>query len=192
LFVDIRGYSRYSEGRSVTDVFSTVNRYTQLVSAAVTKYGGSVVEFNGDGMMVLFGAPQPMIDKELRAVEAALQIHQRMALLRTHARSATLSVGIGIATGPACVGSVRAVDRWIWTALGETTNRASRLQGLTRELDAEIVIDETTWRRSIPRQDLFVALHEQALRGLRRKQDVFIKPIPQRLSQDACAANPSA
>ena len=72
LFVDIRGYSRYSEGRSVADVFSTVNRYTHMVSAVVADHGGTIVEFNGDGMMALFGAPVPMIGKELRAVEAAL------------------------------------------------------------------------------------------------------------------------
>jgi class 3 adenylate cyclase len=67
----------------------------------VASHGGSVVEFNGDGMMALFGAPKPMIGKELSAVEAALRIRERMAVLREHARSATLSVGIGIATGPA-------------------------------------------------------------------------------------------
>jgi class 3 adenylate cyclase len=185
LFVDIRGYSHYSEGRSVSDVFSTVNKYTQIVSTIAARHGGSIVEFNGDGMMVLFGAPKPMISKELRAVEAALHIHERMAVLREHARSATLSVGIGIATGPACVGSVRAVDRWIWTALGETTNRASRLQTLTRNVRAEIIIDEATWRRSSPRNSLFVAHEQQSLRGLDRKQNVFIKPLPERFAQGA-------
>jgi adenylate cyclase len=94
-------------------------------------------------------------------------------------------VGIGIATGPACVGSVRAVDRWIWTALGETTNRASRLQTLTRNVRAEIIIDEATWRRSSPRNSLFVAHEQQSLRGLDRKQNVFIKPLPERFAQGA-------
>lgn len=185
LFVDIRGYSRYSEGRSVADVFSTVNAYTHAVSAVVAQFGGSVVEFNGDGMMVLFGAPKPMLDKELQAVEAALRVHESMSELRPRAQAAALSVGIGIATGPACIGSVRAVDRWIWTALGETTNRASRLQALTRDFQAEIIIDETTWRRCSPRNGLFIAHRKQLLRGLQTRQNVFIKPMKRELTQRA-------
>ena len=57
LFVDIRGYSALSEGRAPDEIFSTVNSYTLTVSELVNKFGGSVVEFNGDGMMAVFGAP---------------------------------------------------------------------------------------------------------------------------------------
>ena len=61
------------------------------------------------------------------------------------ARGRELSVGVGIATGAAFVGSIRAADRMIWTAIGNTTNLAARLQGLSRELDAALVIDARTW-----------------------------------------------
>jgi adenylate cyclase len=60
---------------------------------------------------------------------------------------ANLRVGIGIATGRAFVGNVRAADRFIWTAIGNTTNLAARLQSLTRELDVAMIVDETTFAR---------------------------------------------
>ena len=61
---------------------------------------------------------------------------------------ATLAVGVGVATGEAFVGSIRSTDRLIWSAVGSTTNLASRLQSLTRELGASIAIDETTRERA--------------------------------------------
>ena len=57
LFVDIRGYAAYAESRRAQEVFSTVNQYTTAVSSLVEKFGGSVVEFNGDGMVAVFGLP---------------------------------------------------------------------------------------------------------------------------------------
>jgi hypothetical protein len=57
LFVDIRSYTTYSEGRRAEEIFSTVNRFTDTVSRTVRLQGGCVVEFNGDGMMTVFGAP---------------------------------------------------------------------------------------------------------------------------------------
>ena len=57
-----------------------------------------------------------------------------------------ISVGVGVASGAAFVGNIQSVDRLIWTALGNTTNLAARLQGLTRELHAAMVIDLATWR----------------------------------------------
>ena len=70
-FVDIRGYATLTEGLEPAEIFSTVNRYTTLVSELVRKSGGSVVEFNGDGMMAVFGAPDELQHKERAAVRAA-------------------------------------------------------------------------------------------------------------------------
>ena len=66
LFVDIRGYTSYAEDRPAAEVFSTVNRYTETVSRVVRAHGGTVVEFNGDGMMAVFGAPAPLAQKGAR------------------------------------------------------------------------------------------------------------------------------
>jgi class 3 adenylate cyclase len=172
LFVDIRGYASFAEGRPAAEIFSTVNRYTQAVSQAVRDHGGTVVEFNGDGMMAVFGAPEPLADKERCAVAAARQITQSMASLSA-AADAVLRVGVGIATGAAYVGAIHSVDRWIWSAIGNTTNLAARLQGLARDLDADVVIDGATRRRAGPAAD-GVELHPRlAIRGLRDAHDVY-------------------
>ena len=146
MFVDIRGYTNYAEGREASEIFSTVSRYTELVSGIVSRHEGSIVEFNGDGLMAVFGAPQAIAAKEASAVRAGLEILQSLDAVPLVAEGTAhrISVGVGIATGDAYVGNIRAVDRLIWSAIGNTTNLASRLQGLTRTLDAAMAIDATT------------------------------------------------
>ena len=146
LFVDIRGYTAYAEQRPAEEIFSMINRYTHVVSQLVRIHGGSVVEFNGDGMMAVFGAPRPLPAKERAALEAGLAIVDAVRALPGQGDGDRLSVGVGIASGQAYVGNIRAEDRLIWSAIGNTTNLAARLQALTRELDAAIVIDVATWK----------------------------------------------
>jgi class 3 adenylate cyclase len=175
MFVDIRGYSSFAERRRVDAVFSVVNRYTETVTGIVTRTGGVVVEFNGDGMMAVFGALDPLPDKESAAVLAAREIVAQMPALGSFAGD-KLEVGVGIASGSAFVGSIRGVDRHIWTALGKTTNLAARLQGLTRELDAWIVIDSPTWE-ACPAHVRDFQPHERfPVRGQLAPEDLFALP----------------
>lgn len=184
LFVDLRGYTSFSESRRAEEIFSTVNRYTETVSEIVRKHGGSVVEFNGDGMMAIFGAPRELAHKERAAVEAGREIVAAVAALavggaqQEAAGPTSLSVGVGIATGEAFVGNVQAVDRMIWTAIGNTTNLAARLQSLTRDLDAALVIDRTTWERAEAAAADFEKRSEVSIRGRRATQDVYALSMP--------------
>jgi class 3 adenylate cyclase len=84
----------------------------------VVSNGGAIVEFNGDGMMAVFGAPESLAHKESAAVLAARQLVAELGALAAH--GPRLEVGVGIATGPAYVGSIQSVDRAIWSA---TTRR---------------------------------------------------------------------
>src|SRR4030095_10685813 len=74
LFVDVRGYTSFAERRGAPEIFAGVNRYTQAVSDRVLRHGGVVVEFNGDGMMAVFGAPRPLPRKEASATQAGREI----------------------------------------------------------------------------------------------------------------------
>jgi class 3 adenylate cyclase len=180
LFVDIRGYTSFSETRKAEEIFSTVSRYTETVSEIVRKHGGSVVEFNGDGMMTVFGAPREIAHKERAAVEAGREIVEAVASLtveKSQGGSTKLSVGVGIATGEAFVGNIKAVDRMIWSAIGNTTNLAARLQRLTRDLDAPLVIDRVTWERAQPAAEDFEKRPEVPIRGRRETQDVYALPM---------------
>jgi class 3 adenylate cyclase len=75
------------------------------------------------------------------------------------------------------VGNIRAVDRMIWSAIGNTTNLAARLQSLTRDLDASLVIDRATWERAQPAAKDFEKRPEVPIRGRRETQDVYALPM---------------
>jgi class 3 adenylate cyclase len=169
LFVDMRGYSGLAERRALEDVFSTLNRYTRLVSEVVASRGGAVVEFHGDGMMAVFGAPRTLADKERMAVMAAREILQALGFAVE-----PVSVSIGIATGEAFVGDIRGVDRLIWSAIGDTTNRAARFQGLAKDLGAAVVIDATTWRRARGEVGDFSLREAVAIRGRQGREDLYV------------------
>jgi adenylate cyclase len=155
-----------------------VNRYTETVSQIVRKHGGSVVEFNGDGMMAVFGAPAELPTKERAAVEASREIGPAVGALQTEGPEPTrLSVGVGIATGVAFVGNIQAVDRMIWSAIGNTTNLAARLQALTRDLGAALVIDCATWESAQAAAAGFEKRSEVPIRGRRETQDVYVLPM---------------
>jgi adenylate cyclase len=83
-----------------------------------------------------------------------------------------------VATGQAFVGNVHAVDRLIWTALGNTTNLASRLQSLTRDLDAAMIIDEATWRRAGADAELFRPAPGTEIRGRKEHENLYLLPLP--------------
>jgi class 3 adenylate cyclase len=177
LFVDLRGYTTYAEGRPPEDVFSTVDRFTEAVSRIVRRHGGNVVEFGGDGMMAVFGAPEELRDKERVAVDAGYEISSTVPSL-TGPAAEPFRVGIGIATGPAAVGNVRATDHLIWTAIGSTTNLAARLQALTKDLRAEMVIDARTWRAAGAAAAVFERRPCMPIRGLTRAEDVYVLSRP--------------
>jgi class 3 adenylate cyclase len=168
LFVDLCAYTQYTESRHVAEVFATLNEHTERVSAIVHGAGGTIVEFNGDGMMAVFGAPAALVDKERHAVEAARRIVDSMRR--------PLVVGVGIATGTAFVGSIRSSDRLIWTAVGNTVNLAARLQTLTRELSASIAVDAATRARAGYVCADFVRHADVAIRGRTGRFEIFALP----------------
>ena len=172
LFVDVRGYSSFAEPRTPAQIFEAVSAYTRAVSELVREWRGTVVEFNGDGMMAVFGAPEALEGRERAAVGAALAIRRSVRALRFGEDGQGLDVGIGIASGPAFVGSIQAVDRAIWSALGNTTNLAARLQSMTRDHDASIALDEATWRGAGELARPFRSLGVLPIRG-RRPIEVF-------------------
>ncbi len=129
-----------------------------------------------------------MAHKERAAVEAGREIVEAVGSMPVEGEQTKLSVGVGIATGEAFVGNIQAVDRMIWTAIGNTTNLAARLQGLTRDLDASLVIDSGTWERAHPAAADFEKRPDVAIRGRRETQDVYALPMPS--SQSAVQNSP--
>jgi adenylate cyclase len=179
LFVDIRGYTGFAEPREAEDIFRTVNRYSETVSGCLLARGGVVVEFSGDGMLAVFGAPDEVPMKERAAVQAARDILAAMAELPGPGGNtgAGLAVGVGIATGPAFVGTIQSADRAIWTVIGNSVNLAARLQSLTREIDAAVAIDDTTFRRARSACVDFIRHSDIAIRGRSEPETVHALPL---------------
>jgi adenylate cyclase len=175
LFADLRGFTTFAERRDAAEIFATVNWYTDRVSEIVHRHGGSVVEFSGDGIMAVFGAPASLPAKERAALNAGRAI---VAAMNVDGMSGfenrPLGVGVGIATGTDFVGNVQAAGQVIWTAIGNTSNLAARLQGLTRDLDAAIVIDRST-RAACEEAGVDFELRQNvAVRGWREAHDVYV------------------
>lgn len=183
LFVDIRGYTTLSEGRGAGAVFSLVNRYTEAVSAAIQRRGGTVVEFLGDGLMAVFGAPEVLPRHAHAAVEAAREVAatvRAIALAPDDSRpggSVPIAVGVGVASGRAFVGNVRTNDRLVYTAIGDVVNLASRIERLTRELDAAVAIDARTHRDAGPASHGFRKHPGVPIRGRAEAVDVWTLPL---------------
>jgi adenylate cyclase len=178
LFVDLSDYSAYVQRQRPEETFSFLSRYTGGVSRVVRRHGGTIVEFGGDGMMALFGAPDELAGKERAAVLAALEFASELEPGLIPSGSAPgPRIRVGIATGNAFVGSLRSADHLIWSAIGHTTNRASRLQGLARQLGASIVIDAATWAAAQPLRRGFRLHRSLDLRGLDGHFDVHALPL---------------
>ncbi len=179
LFVDLRGYTRLSQQHGPAATFSLVSRYTDAVSSVIDDHGGAVVDFQGDGLMAVFGAPEPLAHKERAAVSAALAIVDCVRALRIDPddpASGTADLGIGIASGHAYAGPIRTVDRTIWGVLGDTTNLAARLQTLSRELDASVVVDGATHASASDLMQGFVRHAQRPIPGRHGHIDLFALP----------------
>jgi adenylate cyclase len=126
LFGDIRGFTTMSEGMTPRVLLDTLNRYFEGIVNVVNRYEGTVNKFNGDNIMVIWGAPLPVADQARKAVQAALEI-QRWIVTERGTGGPDVSFGFGINTGPVVAGFLGAMGRMEYTVIGDTANVASRL-----------------------------------------------------------------
>jgi adenylate cyclase len=143
LFQDIRGFTSLSERLDPTVLLRLLNQFFTEVVAAVEAEGGVVKQFLGDGVMALFGAPQPYPDHPERAVRAALGIVDRLTGLNETLREqgiGPLEIGVGIHTGAVVAGLIGPDNRIEYGVVGDAVNLASRVESLTREMDATILV----------------------------------------------------
>src|SRR5262249_40698954 len=147
LFCDLVDSSRLAATLEPETMHEIMNRVLQLMAKAVHRYEGTVNQFLGDGLMALFGAPIALEDHALRAAHAALTILDTVAgsggdLHRE--QGIDLRLRIGINTGPVVVGRIGDDLRMDYTAVGDTTHLAARLQGLAEA--GGVFVSEATYR----------------------------------------------
>lgn len=146
MFSDIRGYTRRSEGLSPEQVIQFLNRYFDTVVGLIHSKGGCVVSFMGDGVMAVFGAPKPL-DNACRAAfdtaVAMLGFVKTLNMQFVAEGTAPIDIGIGLQFGDAVMGHVGSAARHDFTAIGDVTNVASRLETLTKEVGYRVVVSKS-------------------------------------------------
>lgn len=145
LFADIRNFTTLSESRTPEHIVRLLNRYFSMISEIIFKYGGTLDKYIGDGLMALFGAPYISELDAVQAVRAAIEMQKAMTSFNESLAAENLpsiSIGIGINTGPAIVGYIGSETRLDYTAIGDTINTAARLESIAQP--GQIVISENT------------------------------------------------
>ena len=148
LFSDLAGFSSMAERRTPREIVATINEYLMQFTEIIFRHGGTVDKFMGDGIMAFWGAPVETPDHALRACRAALEMREAMESLKARwaARGyPPTGVRIGINTGPVIVGNVGSRDYFSYTAMGDATNTASRLEQVNKTFGTSVIISESTY-----------------------------------------------
>jgi adenylate cyclase len=143
LFADLQGFTAFSERHSPSDVLAMLNSYwAQTVPVVLGEHGGMIERFAGDAIMVVFNAAADQPDHALRAARAGLALQQAAAGV-AQGRPDWPTFRVGVNTGPAIVGNVGTEEQRSFTAIGDTTNLAARLQSAAEP--GQVVLGEATY-----------------------------------------------
>lgn len=168
LVSDLRGFTASVEKLDPQAALSFLNELQGALAGCVREHGGTVDKFMGDGMLAVFGAPEPLAGHAAAALRSALAMRQAIASLnasRAGSGLPPLRIGVGIHSGPVVAGCVGSGDRLEFTVIGDTVNTASRLEAATKDRDVDILVSETTQALAGETGLSFVGLGETALRG---------------------------
>jgi adenylate cyclase len=170
LFSDLRGFTAFSEPLPPDEVIEVLNRYLTAMSDAILENGGTLVAYMGDGIMAVFGAPVEQSDHADRAVATAGAMLERLGEFNDWLKSEEIGegfrMGIGVNSGPVMSGHVGSERRLEYTALGDTTNTAARLEAMTKEMDHQVLIADST-RTLLSDHQPLVDVGEVEVRGRR-------------------------
>ncbi len=165
LFSDIRGFTSLSEGQDPQRIVSILNLYFTRMVDIIFKNKGTLDKYIGDGILAFFGAPIKREEHADMAVRTAIEMVIQLGNLNKElALDVPLRIGIGIHSGDAVVGNIGSKRKMEYTIIGDTVNTASRIEGTTKELKANILITEATFSRLKYRYNI-IPEKEIALRG---------------------------
>ncbi|TGL50605.1 adenylate/guanylate cyclase domain-containing protein [Leptospira wolffii] len=144
LFSDIRSFTQLSEKMTPKDNFDFLNSYMRRMGPIIRKHGGFIDKYLGDGIMALF----PSIPDQ--ALEAALEMLEELRelnRLRVERQYEPIRIGIGLHTGTLMLGTIGEEERMDGTVISDAVNLASRIEGLTKEFDTDLLLSEETFKK---------------------------------------------
>lgn len=151
LFTDLKGFTAISEQMNPEDVSSLLNRHLTEMTHIILRHNGTVDKFIGDAIMAFWGAPLDDPQHAEHACQAAMEMQVAMADMRQHLAAEgrpPLYMRIGIHSGSAIVGNMGSDDRFDYSAIGDTVNLASRLEGINKLYGTEILLSENTAKQT--------------------------------------------
>jgi adenylate cyclase len=181
LFSDIRGFTSFSENREPEDVIEVLNHYLTTMTDVILAHGGTLVAFMGDGIMAVFGAPIAMDDHADRAYAAAREmagpaLDEFNEWLRSTGRDESFRIGVGLNSGVVMAGNVGSEKRLEYTAIGDTTNTASRIESLTKGTPHMLMLSESTRMMMLRERPELQRIDSMSVKG-RREEVVIWAPV---------------
>ncbi len=178
LFSDLRGFTSFSETQPAAQVIEVVNYYLNEMTEAILGAGGTLIAYMGDGIMAVFGAPLEQTDHADRALRAAREmigprLQRFNAWLGEQGFEHDFVMGVGLNSGTVMAGNVGSEERVEYTAIGDTTNTAARLESMTKGSGTMLFVSESSRERMREEAAGLVWVGEFDVRGREAKMRVW-------------------
>jgi len=169
LFTDVRDFTKFAAGAEAKEVVAALNRLFEVVVPVVRRHRGHVDTFEGDGLLAVFGAPEPSDDHAIRATRAAIEICRRV---NERGEAGDLRVGVGVNTGSVVAGAIGGAGRLNFSVIGDAVNVASRVEEMTREIERDVLLTPATAAAVKPALAV-ESMGEYRLRGVSGPVELF-------------------
>lgn len=181
LFADIRGFTSLSEGRTAEELIEFINQLFDPLTQVILDHNGTIDKYMGDAVMAFWNAPLDDTDHAKNACKSALRIQDKLSTLNERWQEAAkkagepepnpVNIGIGLNTGPCCVGNMGSSQRFDYSVIGDTVNIASRLENETKSYGCTIIVGEDT-TQAAP-ELAYLRLGKITLRGKSTPQNIY-------------------
>ena len=147
LFSDVRGFTTISEGLDPKELSTLMNEFLTPLTEVIYRHRGTIDKYMGDAIMAFWGAPVPDKDHARNALEAGLEMQKKLSDLQPYFKTKgwpEIRIGVGLNSGRMSVGNMGSKIRLAYTVMGDAVNLGSRLEGITKEYGAAIIVGEAT------------------------------------------------
>jgi class 3 adenylate cyclase len=176
LFADLRDFTRLVETIPPREVVTIINTYFEAMSGAIVSNHGLVLQFIGDEIEAVFGAPVALENHQQYAIDAALEMRTRLSQVNLSLANQgfpPLRHGIGLHTGKVVAANIGSTQRLSYAMVGETVNIASRIQDLNKDFDTDILFSEAV-RQGLNRENIKMnSLAPVAVKGVREQLHLY-------------------